>query len=607
MTIRSKLPALLVTLVLITAVGFSEDKPWHETRSPHFRVITNGSERDARHVAREFEQIRSMFAGQFPGFRVDSPAPLLILAPEDEPTTKKLVPEFWQHGGPKPAGMFFHGWEKQYALVRLDAIGSDKTNPDTFAVVYHEYVHTLLHMNFRWLPTWLDEGLAEYYAYTRFESNRTYVGAPPRNAGRLQLLRFRSAMPLAQFLEQRGAFTHDENDTQLYYAQCWALTHYLTLGPGMEQGNRLKKFFNQMQKGVPQNKAFQDTFGDFQKVQKDFDQYIHLLAFPAGVITSPPQPDEKSFSTRTMTVAETEAELASFFSNERHAKEARAASEEAVKNDPKLALAHEALGYVDLQEGKDDDAVREFSQAVELDNKMYRSLFVKTMLSPLPHSAVLADQKTLQSELNKVLDINPLFAPGYVELAKSEVAQGDLSRALAFAQTAEKLEPSRAGYHLLTGRILLRMGHAAEAGLHAAYVASRWAGPDRDEAMEIWGGVPTAQRPADAPPDAPTGDWHTAEGIVKSTSCDDRSFTLTLEQAGQTLTFHSKAAVIGFSDTLWFGRDHFTPCFHVTGLRAAVRYKPASDKSYTGDVVTLGFRDDLPPAQNPGTVATQHN
>jgi len=145
--------------------------------------------------------MRSLFAAQFPGFRVDSPAPLLILAPEDEPTTKKLVPEFWQHGGPKPAGMFFHGWEKQYALVRLDAIGSDQTNPDTFAVVYHEYVHTLLHMNFRWLPTWLDEGLAEFYAYTRFQGNQTYVGAPPRNADRLQLLRFRAAMPLAQFLE----------------------------------------------------------------------------------------------------------------------------------------------------------------------------------------------------------------------------------------------------------------------------------------------------------------------------------------------------------------------------------------------------------------------
>jgi len=55
----------------------------------------------------------------------------------------------------------------------------------------------------------------------------------------------------------------------------------------METGNRIRKFFNQLQKGVPQSKSFQDTFGEFQQVQKDFDQYIHQMAFPAGVIPRP--------------------------------------------------------------------------------------------------------------------------------------------------------------------------------------------------------------------------------------------------------------------------------------------------------------------------------
>jgi Tfp pilus assembly protein PilF len=597
----AKLPALLAALFLVSSFTVSEEKPWREIRSPHFRVITNGSEKDARHVAGAFEQMRVMFAGQFPGFRVDSPAPLLILAPEDERTTRKLVAEFWQHSGPKPAGIFFHGWEKQYALVRLDVIGSN--NPDAFAVVYHEYLHTLLHMNFRWLPTWLDEGLAEYYAYTRFEGNRTYVGAAPKNAGQLMLLRWRSAMPLAQFLEQRGSFTRDESDTQRYYGQCWALTHYLTLGPGMEQGSRLKKFFNEIQKGVPQTKAFQDTFGDFQKVQKDFELYIRQLAFPAGVIATPPGPDERSFSPRTMTVAETKAELASFFLNEGHGKEAREASEEAVKSDPKLALAHEDLGFVNLNQGKDEEALREFSQAMELDHKMYRSLFAKTMLSPLSHSAVIADQKVLELELNKVLEINPQFAPAYVELAKSEVAQGDLNRALSFAKTAERLEPARAGYHLLTGQILLRMGHLQDAAVFAAYVANRWGSPDHDEAMELWNRVPPAQRTVEAPLDALSGELHSAEGTVKSVSCEPNLLTLTLDQAGQPLIFKIKGAAGGFSDTLWFGRDHFNPCYHVTGLRAVVRYKLGADKPSPGDVVNWGFRDDLPPG--PGAVAAQ--
>src|SRR6266850_1573420 len=498
---RSKLPVLLATVLLLTTSALSEEKPWREVRSPHFRVITDGSEGAARRVAREFELMRSMFADRFPGFRIDSPAPLLILAPEDESSTKKLVPEFWQHSGPKPAGLYFHGWEKQYALVRLDVINSDRIDPDTFGVVYHEYVHSLLHLNFRWLPTWLDEGLAEFYGFTRFEGSHTYIGAPPKNVHRMEVLWRRSSMPLAKFLDQRGSFTKDEDDTHLFYAQAWALTHFLTMAPGMEGGGRLNRFFNALQAGTEQKKAFQDTFGDLSKVQKNLDDYVRLFAFPAGVIATPPHSDEKSFPFRVLTLAETRAELGSFFLSTHHSKEAHTPIEAAVKDDPKLALAHEDLGFLDLGEGKDSEAVHEFSQAFELDNHMYRSLFAKTMLSPPSHAATAAERELFHVALLKVLEINPQFAPAYVELAKFALAGGNLTLALALARTAEKMEPSRAGYHLLTGQILLRLGHPAEAAANAAYVASRWESVDHDEAMELWNRVPPAQRSGEAPSD----------------------------------------------------------------------------------------------------------
>src|SRR6267378_4196953 len=61
--------------------GFCQYRPWIEVRSQHFRVITNGNERAGQRVAHEFEQMRAVFANQFPGYRLDSGAPLLILAP----------------------------------------------------------------------------------------------------------------------------------------------------------------------------------------------------------------------------------------------------------------------------------------------------------------------------------------------------------------------------------------------------------------------------------------------------------------------------------------------------------------------------------------------
>ena len=593
---KHKKTLLLLAVLALACTGLADETPWREVRSPHFRVITNGSDSAGRQVAREFERMREVFASQFPTFRLDSPAPLLILAPQDEPTTKKLLPQFWASKLSKPAGLYLHGWERQFAVVRLDAVGSDRVSPDRYAVVYHEYVHSILHLNFRWLPTWLDEGLAEFYGYTRFEDKNTFIGAPPRNIQIIRTLDSRASLPLETFLGRRGSFSHDDRDTAMFYAQSWALTHYLTLGLGMENGALLSRFFAAIQTGTEQKKAFQDTFGPFEKVQNGFDQYLRRFTFSAGVLPSPPRSEDKAYESRMLTVAKTESEIATFYAGTNQRKLALEPAQNAVKTDAKIALAHETLGFLALNEGNDQEAVGEFSKAVELDPKMYLSLFAKTMLSPLPHSTTKADRDKFQGELMKVLDVNPHFAPAFVELAKLFVAEGDLLHALAMARVAEKFEPSRSGYHILAGQILLRAGHPVEASSAADYVASRWFGPDHDEAMELWNSVPPAQRPTATLPDPPAAsDLRTAEGTVKSVTCADHIITLTIEQAGQPLTFRYDRGIIGSSDTFWVG-PHFTPCFHTIGVRAVVRYKPSDDKAIAGNAVSIGFRDDLPAA-----------
>ncbi len=91
----------LISIVLCL-LGFAKtfvaraEKPWTEVRSPHFRVLTNGSAADGRHVAHEFEQMRYVFATQFPQFRLDSGAPLTTFAASYERTAKMLEPRIWK-------------------------------------------------------------------------------------------------------------------------------------------------------------------------------------------------------------------------------------------------------------------------------------------------------------------------------------------------------------------------------------------------------------------------------------------------------------------------------------------------------------------------------
>ena len=85
---------------------------------------------------------------------------------------------------------------------------------------------------------------------------------------------------------------------------------------------------------------------------------------------------------------------------------------------------------------------------------------------------------------------------------------------------AEKLEPWRAEYHLLTGHLLLQGHQPALAAHYARQVADRWTGSDHDEAVDLWNQVPPADR-GDGPPltlALPT-DATVARGTILSTYC----------------------------------------------------------------------------------------
>jgi hypothetical protein len=61
----------------------------------------------------------------------------------------------------------------------------------------------------------------------------------------------------------------------------------------------------------------------------------------------------------------------------------------------------------------------------------------------------------------------------------------------------------------------------------------------------------------------------------------------------------------GFSDTIWYGEDHFSLCHHLAGMRAVVRYKTSTDPAYAGDLSEIEIRDELPqaPAKTASAVA----
>jgi Tfp pilus assembly protein PilF len=586
---------LTIVFCSFTLKAGANDKPWLEVRSPHFRVLTDASADDARHVAREFEQLRAVFASEYPTFRLESGTPLLIFAARDEDTARALAPNLWRMKGAKPAGYFQQSWERKYAMVRMDTWGEG-----AHQVVFHEYTHSLLHLNFHWLPTWLDEGMAEFYAYTKFKGNETMIGSPTE---RYRALNRGYLIPLETLIavNPRSPYYHDEDKVQTFYAESWALVHYLIFsvhdGP-----KKLSDFFVKVLQGTDQKKAFQDAFGSFKDMDNALGAYVRQFELPVGVIKNSQQVDEKSYTSRILTMAETKAELGGYHLWTHDLADARTYVTDALQRDPNLGLAHEVQGFIDFSDGKDTDSLNEFTKAFASDNTLYLSLFAKTMLSPAASSDEPADQDAFKKALASVLVINPQYAPAYVQLARLAIRQRDLNTAFADSRKAEELEPFRAGYHLQTGEILLRAGRGPDAANFAKYVADNFYGSDHNEAWELWNRVPEPQRPLSEPiMEFTPKDTQEMNGTIKSVICGkDEDWSFNLEHDGQTLSFHRKGPFnFGFSDSLWYGEDHITLCHHLDGLRAVVHYRPPDNSTYAGDIAEIEIRDDLPSPRSP--------
>ena len=561
---------------------------WREIQSPHFRVVTDGSEHDGRDVAKEFEQMRSVFETRFKNGAIDPAAPLLVMAVR-EPGLHELAPALWKDRE-RTAGEFFTGWERQYAFVRLDNVGDNGK-----VVVFHEYAHSILHANVHWLPVWLDEGMAEFYGYTRVEGDRVLIGAPSM---RLRHLRSEPLIPVPEMLTANyRTFAKDQQRNDLFYGEAWATVHFMQFGPDMGEGAKFNRFIAALQTGTPQMKAFQEVFGDPQAFERKLSSYIAGFAFTAAVLPPSQKLDAKSFAAKVLAPAELDYELGSFDLGARDPVEAKKRLVAAETADPTLAGPHEELGFLAWSHGQDDEARSEWQKAVAADPARYRAAFALLM-----STTVLKDQSEQQLEqtqhaLEVIQEKAPKFAPVLVELALIQWRLGHLNAAYKTAVAAERLEPWRAGYHLLSGYILLQGNQPKLAADYARMVATSWPGSDHDEAVDLWTHIPISARGEGTDLSMAIPEKATlTRGTVVSSSCDKSSLSVTLQPSTPNATAlkltTSGRYESGFSDTLWFGRDHFTPCYHLAGLPAVVAY--TSDGTGSDKLVALEIRDYLP-------------
>jgi hypothetical protein len=152
-----------VLAVLAAVPAFGAD--WVEVKSPAFTVICDGSEKDARRVLSQFEQIRAVLKDAWPWANVDPARPVTIVVLRDENEYRRLVPASRQMPGvPLAAGILVPAPDRNWVALRMDVSRpqeDDDTWDNPYRSVVHDYVHLVLRLNYVELPAWLEEGLAD--------------------------------------------------------------------------------------------------------------------------------------------------------------------------------------------------------------------------------------------------------------------------------------------------------------------------------------------------------------------------------------------------------------------------------------------------------------
>jgi hypothetical protein len=286
-------PALLF---LLTAASAAADPSWVEVRSPHFRVVSDAREADARFLASQLERIRSAYQSVL-GPETEREEPLLVLASRDAHGFEALVPERWRKSGrSRWAGLFVEAKSGSALLLRLDLERDLRSR-----TLYHEYFHYVARRQVGRLPPWLNEGLADYWATIDIRDEEVLVGRP--DYGYLSLLKRKAPIPLETIFAagNDSRYYRREETMTLFYAQSWALTHFLQSDEGRRRA--LAAYVSRVGAGADSLVSARETFGDLERLAADLRKYVRSRRF-RGARLAPPVLEAQELRVRALSEPE---------------------------------------------------------------------------------------------------------------------------------------------------------------------------------------------------------------------------------------------------------------------------------------------------------------
>lgn len=352
------------------------DREWRHYASPNFELYSTASERESRALLHNLELLRAVFFDRFRLIERTRLALTVFLFDKTENFAAYAPPS-------NPAAYYLAHPDRAIisvgpAMAPRAPITAGPVTIETYTtpaehLIFHEYVHHLFRATNQQPTLWFGEGVAELLATIRVERGRLEMGHA--NAPTLLLLQNNPLLPFEQIFgaTHSSPFYRGHSMKGMFYAQSWALLHYLHFGESGLPREGTARFVrvmgdHKLAAEVRDMAAFfRECFGiDYAEMQKRLDRYIGYGKYRPRTQPLPPVPPAAGYAARVVAREETRVRLAELAWRVRRSPEAKLALLDAQGQDPRV---HEVLGTAALAEQNAERAREQWERALELGSR----------------------------------------------------------------------------------------------------------------------------------------------------------------------------------------------------------------------------------------------
>ncbi|HEY6331538.1 MAG TPA: tetratricopeptide repeat protein, partial [Blastocatellia bacterium] len=453
-----------IVLANVTAARALAKDNWIDVQSTNFHLISNAGEGETCKLALKLEQFRYAFT-QLSSIEAAASEPVTVVVFKDEASFRPYKPLY--NGKPTNIAGYFHRDQDQN-LVSLN-INGNQLHP--LAVIFHEYVHVLTGSLQQPLPTWFYEGLAEVYSTFESRDQEVDLGMPVKE--HVNLLRANALIPLHTLFDiNTKSPEYNEGAKQgIFYAESWALVHYLAIGDNRSHMPQLVEFVKLCASGIDPKNAFSSVFGsDFSVIEAALRAYVRRSSLSYLTITLNNPMRQGDITVRPLADSDLRFYQGLLFLHTDRPDEAVALFKQAAALDPSSPRPYEGLGIAAFQRRDYKEAVTRLEEAIAHDSKSdlahyyYAESLWRSGASDGSHLGPDVSPLVIH-ELKEAIKLGPSLAKAYYLLGQAYLFTGDHIEEGADAErTAIKLDPEHwRNFSLALGELQIRLAKYDEA------------------------------------------------------------------------------------------------------------------------------------------------